>query len=182
MAGYIFAIGDCPEPCRMLAVSLACTHHTPAAFPLVFLKTKNVSRDCHMSSGEQNCPLAENRCACLQVGGRGVTLRGRPWGGQGSPVLLPAPPGRPLTCHPGCVLALRTHGTTPRLSGRCHRGVCGATATPRRGPAAKDEPTAANAALLAAPRPRDPAPRPPVSVRTQRSAQLEGASRCPSPV
>ena len=33
--------------------------------------------------------------SCLQVGGRGVTLRGRPWGGQGSPVLLPAPRGDP---------------------------------------------------------------------------------------
>lgn len=44
--------------------------------------------------------------SCLQVGGWGGTRRGRPWGGQGSPVLPPAPgetldlPSRLRPCSP----------------------------------------------------------------------------------
>lgn len=141
----------------------------------------------HLAAGAAGCerrrarlPLPLRRLQLLTGGRPGSDPAGPALGRSGLTRAASCPPGRPLTCHPDCVLALRTHGTTPRLSGRCHRGVCGATETPRRGPAAKDEPAAANAALLAAPRPRDPGPRPAVSVRTQWSAQLERASRCPS--
>lgn len=111
--------------------------------------------------------------SCLQVGGWGGTRRGRPWGGQGSPVLPPAPgetldlPSRLRPCSPDT----RDHAAAVW---RCARGYGNASRSCRETRLCPQPPPP--------PPPGDPAPRPPVSVRTKSSAQLERASRSPSPV